>query len=223
MSTSVYLVTPAASPAINLAPVRDSRNEDELLGVVDRVHDPVVAYADPEVVAPGKLDGAVRAGVGGEAVDRILDPLAQAPPKSGEGSHGLRLEPNLVHERLWAALADFAPRPRHGGVALVTSLERGEAVLEVVEPVHELGVALRIEHDGCESPTLGDIERILGLAKGVELLPEPGTQVVCGDDPGHAVLFSTGNRTFSGAAQRSAAMSSPSTPTPISPQPIYPI
>ena len=53
-------------PAIDLAPMGDPGDEHEALGVVDRVHDPVIAHPDPEVVATGELHCAPRTRVNGE-------------------------------------------------------------------------------------------------------------------------------------------------------------
>jgi len=79
------------------------------------------------------------------------------------------MQPDLVHPDLRAVFADLTPR--HCGVALVTGLKRREAVLEVVEPFEELGVPLGIEHDGRETPTLRDVERVFRVAERVELAP----------------------------------------------------
>lgn len=43
--------------------MRDPRDEDNALGVVDGVDDPVVAYTNSEVIPAGELDCAGRPGV----------------------------------------------------------------------------------------------------------------------------------------------------------------
>lgn len=110
--------------------MRDPGDEHEALAVIDGVHDPIVADQDPEVW---------RTRVGCEPVDRRLDPVAHGAAKPSERSCGFRVQPDLVHP-LRAVCADVAPRDR--GVTLVAGLERSEAVLEIVEPLEELGVPL---------------------------------------------------------------------------------
>ena len=75
----------------------DPGDEHEALGVVDRVHDPVVAHADPEVVAAGELRRTSRARVGCEPVDRGLDPVAHGATEPAKRSHGFGVQPDLVH------------------------------------------------------------------------------------------------------------------------------
>jgi hypothetical protein len=118
----------------------DPGDEHEALGVVHRVHDPVVADSDPEVVTPGELRRAPRTWVCCKPVDRGFDPVAHGTTEPAKRSHGFRVQPDLIHPGLRAALADIAPRDRD--VTLVASLKRSEAVLEVVEPLEELGVPL---------------------------------------------------------------------------------
>jgi hypothetical protein len=50
-------------PAVDLAAVSDSRDQHEVLIVVDCVHDPVVADADSIVVPPGELRSSWRSGI----------------------------------------------------------------------------------------------------------------------------------------------------------------
>ena len=162
----------------------DPGDEHEALGVVDRVHDPVVAHPDAKVVAAGELHGAVRTRLCREAVDRALDPVTYASPEPTKRPHSFGMEPDLVHSGLGATLADLAPL--HSGVALIAGLQRREAVLEVVEPLDELGVALRVEDDGGETPSLRDVERVLRFAKRVQLSSQAPAQVFCSDNSGHA-------------------------------------
>jgi hypothetical protein len=56
--------------------VRDPRNDEEALGVVDCVHDPIVAHTNAVVVPAGELRAADRARVLGETVDRPFDAIA---------------------------------------------------------------------------------------------------------------------------------------------------
>lgn len=117
----------------------DPGDEHEALAIVDGVHDSVVADSNPEVVPAGELHRASRTRVGCEPVDRRLNPVAHGAAEPSERSCGFRVQPDLVHP-LRPVCADVAPWDR--GVTLVAGLERGEAVLEIVEPLEELGVPL---------------------------------------------------------------------------------
>jgi hypothetical protein len=59
------------------------------------------------------------------------------------------------------------PSDRLGG--LVASLDRGEAVLEVLDAIEDLGVAIYVEQHASQSSTLGHVERVVAIAQLLEL------------------------------------------------------
>lgn len=113
--------------------MRDPSDEHEALGVVDRVHDPVVAHPDPEVVSSRELRRAARARVDSEPVYRRLDPITHDSAKPAEPSRGFGMQPDLIHRDLGLAVANVGPRDR--SVPVLAGLKRSEAVLEIVEPL----------------------------------------------------------------------------------------
>lgn len=68
--------------------MRYARYDDDARGVIHRVHDTVIAYADPKVVATGELHAADRARIRRQAVDR----------SSYSFAHG-SLEPSVLPSR----------------------------------------------------------------------------------------------------------------------------
>src|SRR6266511_6374139 len=71
------------------------RDENELLVVEDRVHDPVIADPDSVVVPSGELDGTRRARILGERIDRSGDPLPERRLQLAVGARGRRMKPYL--------------------------------------------------------------------------------------------------------------------------------
>lgn len=87
--SEVHKILPVAEPAPG--------NEHEALGVVDRIHDPVVAHPDLEVVTSGELRRATRTRVGCEPVNRSLDPVANGTTEPAKRSHGVQSADSRVH------------------------------------------------------------------------------------------------------------------------------
>lgn len=81
---------------VDVAAVGDSGDEHQAGAVVDGVDDAIVADADPVVGATGKLDGAVRAGVIGEGVNRGADPMLERSLKAAVSLRGLAVQPNVM-------------------------------------------------------------------------------------------------------------------------------
>jgi hypothetical protein len=79
--------------------VRDSGDDHEPHVVVDRVHDPVVADADPEVVASGELDRASRPRLLGEAVDRGGYAITRWALEAPVSARRIAMEADLVRLR----------------------------------------------------------------------------------------------------------------------------
>ena len=63
--------------------------------------------------------------------------------------------------------------PRHGGGALVASLTGREAVLQIVEPLDQLGVTRGIKYDGGNTTSLRDVQGVVRRAQRIELSAEP--------------------------------------------------
>jgi hypothetical protein len=170
--------------AIHVPSVRDPRDQDETLCIIDDVDDPMVADPDPEVLTPGELRRAVCPRIPSESVDRFRDTLARRAMRAPVGACRRRMDTNLVDRLGRSLLPDV--RPRHGELELVASLERGETVLEVIQPVEQFGVPVDVyEHTG-EATTLRHVESFLALAQGVELPTELGAKVFSCDDTRHS-------------------------------------
>lgn len=84
-------------PPVDVTPMGDPGNEHELLRVVDRVDDPVVADADPVVVPAGDLHRSGRPRLACEPVDRRAHALPQRPLQPPVRPHGLGMQSNVVH------------------------------------------------------------------------------------------------------------------------------
>ena len=54
----------------------------------------------------------------------------------------------------------------------------------------QLRILLGVEEDAGEAASLGDIQRLLALAEGVELATELRAEVIRGDDSGHGCFLS---------------------------------
>lgn len=75
--------------------------------------------------------------------------------------------------------------PRHGDLYFVARLKSRKAVLEVLDPIEQLGVPIDVDKDAGEATALRDVERLVGVAQGIELASETSTEVFCSDDSGH--------------------------------------
>ena len=62
--------------------------------------------------------------------------------------------------------------PRHREFRFIACLEGREAVLEVVDALDELRVALDVDEDARQPAALRDVEHLVGVAKRVELPTE---------------------------------------------------
>jgi hypothetical protein len=90
-------------PAVYLAALSDSRDQDEVLIVVDGVHDPVVADADSIVVPPGELRSSRRSGIMRQAVDRRSDTVAEGIVQSPVRASRLGVQANFVRVVGWCS------------------------------------------------------------------------------------------------------------------------
>jgi hypothetical protein len=85
------------SVPVDIATVRDvSGHEHKPILVVDRVDDAMVANPDAVIIATGELDGAVRAGIGGERVDGGLDAVLERCLEPAVGLRGLAVQADVV-------------------------------------------------------------------------------------------------------------------------------
>ncbi len=150
--------------------MRDPRNEYEPFVVVDRVDDPVVADMYAIVVAAGELGDAGRSWILGEAVDRRPDPFASGTVKAPIGASRRRVETNLVGPLRRSLLPNVCPR--HRELRFIACLEGREAVLEVLEALDEIRVALDVDEDPRQAAALRDVEHLVGVAERVELPTE---------------------------------------------------
>ncbi len=89
---------------VDLAPVRDARDEHEPIGIVHRVDDPIVTDADPVVISAGELDDTCGPRLSRERIDRGADSLSQRTLKSSVVAHCCGMQSNLVR-RLHVAYA----------------------------------------------------------------------------------------------------------------------
>jgi len=80
-------------------------------------------------------------------------------------------------------LADL--RPGDGQVGFLAGLQRGEAVLEVLDSLDHGSVLLDIDEDGSQPPALGHEKNILARTKLIELMAKLASQVICGDHTGN--------------------------------------
>jgi hypothetical protein len=137
----------------------------------------MVANGDAVIAATGELDGAVRAGIGGEGVDGGPDAVLERAgrPSRPRGAGGCRSHRLPAHLRPWDRL-----------VALLARLKRGEAVLQVLEALHQLRVAIHVEHDNRQTASLGHVEHVISGAERVKLTAETRSQILGGDDTRHA-------------------------------------
>ena len=71
---------------------------------------------------------------------------------------------------------------------LVACREHGQRVLEVIEPLEKIGIAVGIEQNTNETASLRDVHRLLALPQRVELAAEARTKILSSDNPGHLVL-----------------------------------
>ena len=76
-------------------------------------------------------------------------------------------------------------RPRHRQIGFVASLERGQAVLQVLDAVEQLGVAIRVDEHAGEAAALGDVEHVIAVSERVELAPKTRSEIFCTDDSRH--------------------------------------
>ena len=83
-------------PAVDLSTVSDAGDQHEAFAVVDCVDDPVVADADPVVVAPRELARSRRSWIASERVDCCGNATAKRVMESAEGTSRLRVEADLV-------------------------------------------------------------------------------------------------------------------------------
>lgn len=74
----------------------DSSDDHDALGVIDGVHDPVVAHSNSIIVAPGELDGAGRAGIAGKCVDGGCDALSEWVVETSVRPRCLRMQADVV-------------------------------------------------------------------------------------------------------------------------------
>jgi hypothetical protein len=138
--------------AIHVPSVRDPRDHDETLCIIDGVDDPVVADPDAVVVAPGELRRAARPRVPSESVDRLCDALEHRAVQTPIRANRRRMETNLVDRLSRSLLPDV--RPRHGELELVAGLEGGETIFEVVEAVEQLGIPIDVDEHAGEAAAL---------------------------------------------------------------------
>ena len=110
-----------------------------------------------------------------------MDPVSGDTSWRPQGGVGLRTPPGC---RLLAHL-----RPGNGRIEHVTSLQGREAILEVLEALEKLGVALGVEKNAGETPALGDVEDLIALPERVELAAEPRAEILSGDDPWHPIPY----------------------------------
>lgn len=150
-----------ASAAVDLAAVGDASDDHQSLGIVDRVHDAVVADADPEVVAPGELLAPDRARVDGEPVDRRAfasrAPARTAPrtrragtagaPRTGPGS-------SSSSKRRNGARAGHTRRRQSSSPSSTRRSRARTCWLHVVRYHEELQAELQAILDGLAAPTL---------------------------------------------------------------------
>lgn len=77
-------------------------NDDEPFGIVDGVHDPVIAYANSEVVSPRELDCSRRARLGAESVDRSGNPSTERSLKPAVSPRRSRMKADFVSLGLYS-------------------------------------------------------------------------------------------------------------------------
>jgi hypothetical protein len=106
----------------------DSGDENEPLGVVDGVHDPVVTDAYAVVVSTGELDDSGRTRRVGESVDRVSHPIAKRPlqtailtSRSRMESYLVRCVPIVVYSRTSAHGTAASRSPRAWSAAKLSS------------------------------------------------------------------------------------------------------
>ena len=92
----------------------NSGHEHEPLRVVHRVHDPVIADPNPEVVAAGELRRAVRTRIRRERVDRRTNPFSHPPLEAAVRPRRFGMQANLVQP---VAYAPGSRTSAHGTLA----------------------------------------------------------------------------------------------------------
>src|ERR1700682_4661967 len=108
-----------ASVAIDVAPVRNARHDDEFLPIIDSVDDAVVTDADQEIVLAGQPYGAMRPWVRSQCVDGVPDPIAYESMKPEKCTSRLGMESNFIGRPLLRQL----PRTSlHGTVPETSSV-----------------------------------------------------------------------------------------------------
>ena len=75
--------------------------------------------------------------------------------------------------------------PGHCALGLIARLEGREAVFEILEAIDELGVTVDVDKDAWSGDPLRYVERLVGVAQGVELASETNAEIFCGDDSRH--------------------------------------
>jgi hypothetical protein len=76
--------------------VSESSDEDEALGIIDGVHDPVVAHANAIVVSAGELRHPHRPRIDRQAVDDDSDSIAEPPLEASVFASRRGLQSNFV-------------------------------------------------------------------------------------------------------------------------------
>src|SRR6266478_3387486 len=131
---------------VHLSPVRDPGHYHELALVIDRVHDPIVASSNSEVITSRQLRSSGWAWVLSQGIDRSFDPVAETAMKPVIGLNGRRMQPDLEGRSALRQLASNLG-PGHARRLVVPSLQRRQAVLQELQPVDELVVAVQINQD----------------------------------------------------------------------------
>ena len=120
--------TSRASTSIHVAAVRNPRDEDDALRVVNRVDDAVVAHTHAVVIPAGELDRTGRPGL--SANPSIAAVIRSEVVREACGTRALPQGQTYLVLRSTARQLLPNVSPRDGELTLVARLERGEAVLE---------------------------------------------------------------------------------------------
>jgi hypothetical protein len=171
--------------------VGDPGHGDQTIPIIDGIDDAMVADADPKVVTSRQLDRPWRSWLRTQRVDGRPHPITETAVQPAVGADGLGVQADFVTERAFRQLAANL-RPGNAAGGILSRLKCGEAVLQEVQSLDQLGVPIDVDEDARQSASLGHVEHV--VLQRVEFPAQPGAEILGRHHASH-VTNHTLNRT----------------------------